>query len=65
MFTGYLFNPAYLINRIGGQTVARLQKQPAFFEGKFQLTQQGPMNQVEEARAHRLPARPDDVITLQ
>lgn len=50
MFTGYLFNPAYLINRVGGQTVARLQKQPAFFEGKFQLTQQAQMSEIEEAR---------------
>jgi uncharacterized protein YxjI len=49
-FTGYLFNPAYLISRIGGAVVARLEKQPAFFEGKFQLTQQGQMNQTEETR---------------
>lgn len=51
MFTGYLFNPAYLISRTGGgAVVARLQKQPAFFEGKFQLTQQGQMNQTEETQ---------------
>lgn len=51
MFTGYLFNPAYLISRSnGGAVVARLQKQPAFFEGKFQLTQQGQMDQTEETR---------------
>lgn len=51
MFTGYLFNPAYLISRPGGtQIVARLQKQPAFFEGKFQLNQQGQMDQTEETR---------------
>jgi hypothetical protein len=51
MFTGYLFNPAYLISRRGGtQIVARLQKQPAFFEGKFQLNQQGQMDQTEETR---------------
>ena len=35
MFTGYFFNPAYLVSRIDGTPVARLQKQPAFFEGKF------------------------------
>jgi uncharacterized protein YxjI len=50
MFTGYFFNPAYLISRTNGQVVARLQKQPAFFEGKFQLTQQGQMDQAEETR---------------
>lgn len=51
-FTGYLFNPAYLITRAGQPTalVGRLAKQPAFFEGKFQLTQQGPMNEMEETR---------------
>lgn len=50
MFTGYLFNPAYLVSRTGGAVVARMQKQPAFFEGKFQLTQQGQMDQAEETR---------------
>jgi len=50
MFTGYLFNPAYLVSKTGGAVVARLQKQPAFFEGKFQLTQQGQMDSTEEIR---------------
>lgn len=49
-FTGYLFNPAYLVSRTGGAVVARLQKQPAFFEGKFQLTRQGQLNEAEEIR---------------
>jgi hypothetical protein len=50
-FTGYMFNPAYLVTRTGGgAVVARLAKQPAFFEGKFQLTQQGQMNEMEETR---------------
>lgn len=38
MFTGYFFNPSYLVSRMDNAPVARLQKQPAFFEGKFQLT---------------------------
>jgi uncharacterized protein YxjI len=50
MFSGYLFNPAYLISRTDGTVVARLQKQPAFFEGKFQLTQQATMDPAEETR---------------
>ena len=50
IFSGYLFNPAYLVSRTDGSVVARMQKQPAFFEGKFQLTQQSPMNQAEETR---------------
>jgi uncharacterized protein YxjI len=49
-FTGYLFNPAYLVSKTGGAVGARLQKQPAFFEGKFQLTSQGQMNQMEETQ---------------
>ena len=40
MFTGYLFNPAYIVSRMDNTPVLRLQKQPAFFESKFQLTPQ-------------------------
>jgi len=40
MFTGYLFNPAYIISRMDNTPVLRLQKQPAFFESKFQLAPQ-------------------------
>ena len=50
MFTGYLFNPAYLLSRSDDTVVARMQKQPAFFEGKFQITQQSPMSESEEKR---------------
>lgn len=38
MFTGYIFNPAYIMARTDGAPVARLAKQPAFFEGKFKIT---------------------------
>ena len=51
MFTGYLFHPAYLITRQNGAVVMRLEKQPAFFEGKFVLQKQGEMERVEEERA--------------
>jgi len=40
MFSGYLFNPAYIVSRMDNTPVLRLQKQPAFFESKFQLTPQ-------------------------
>lgn len=50
MFTGYFFNPAYVATRSNGTPVARLQKQPAFFEGKFQLTPQTQMSDAEEQR---------------
>jgi uncharacterized protein YxjI len=48
MFTGYLFNPAYLIEKMDGTPIMRLAKQPAFFEGKFQLAPQGQYTQEEE-----------------
>lgn len=48
MFTGYLFNPAYLVERMDGTVLFRLAKQPAFFEGKFQLTPKAQATQEEE-----------------
>lgn len=50
MFTGYFFNPSYIVSRMDDTQVARLQKQPAFFEGKFQLAPLGQMSPDEEAR---------------
>ena len=35
MFTGYFLHPAYLISRLDGTEVFRVQKKPAFFEGRF------------------------------
>jgi hypothetical protein len=49
MFTGYLFNPAYIVTRTDNTPVARLQKQPAFFEGKFEVTTQSQLSQSEES----------------
>ncbi len=50
MFTGYFFNPAYLISRTDGTPIARLQKQPAFFEGKFQLSALTQLSDADEAQ---------------
>jgi uncharacterized protein YxjI len=50
MFTGYVFNPAYIISRPDGTPVARVQKQPAFFEGKFQISALAQMNETEETQ---------------
>lgn len=51
MFTGYFFNPAYVVSRSsGGTPVARLQKQPAFFEGVFQLEKLADLTDEEESR---------------
>jgi uncharacterized protein YxjI len=50
MFTGYFFNPAYVLSRAtGGAQFARLQKQPAFLEGIFQLEKLSEMSEDEEA----------------
>jgi len=50
MFTGYLFNPAFIVSRMDGTTVARLQKQPAFFESKFELERKSQISDDEETR---------------
>jgi len=48
MFTGYFFNPSYIISETSGSAVARIAKQPAFFEGKFQLSPLKPLAAEEE-----------------
>lgn len=50
MFTGYFFNPSYIISQIDGTPIARLQKQPAFFEGKFQLSLLTQLSEIDEVR---------------
>ncbi len=47
IFSGYVFNPAYLVTRPSGggepgPTVMRLAKQPAFMEGKFSIEKVDP-----------------------
>ncbi len=48
LFTGYFFNPAYLID-LRGTTALYLKKQPAFLEGKFTLERRGPLSEGDEA----------------
>ncbi len=48
MFTGYLFNPAYIVSKMDKQPVARLQKEPAFLESKFQILPQSKIDGEEE-----------------
>lgn len=50
MFTGYFFNPSYIVERLDGKPVARLKKEPAFFEGAFSLDLLGPVSGDEETR---------------
>lgn len=48
MFSGYLFNPTYIVSRMDSQPVMKLTKQPTFFESKFRLTPQTELSQPEE-----------------
>ena len=48
MFTGYMFNPAYIISKQDGTPIARLHKEKAFFESKFIFTPQIQIESNEE-----------------
>jgi hypothetical protein len=37
MFSGYFLHPSYLASRSNGSPAMRLTKQPAFWEGRFQI----------------------------
>ncbi len=50
MLSGYVFHPAYIVSRIDGTPIARLKKEPAFFEGKFVLTNLSQLSPEEETR---------------
>lgn len=50
LFTGYFLHPAYLVSRSDGTLVMRIEKQPAFFEGKFLVEKKMPLGDVEEQR---------------
>ncbi|SFU79737.1 LURP-one-related/scramblase family protein [Pontibacter akesuensis] len=50
-FTGYLFNPSYLITRPNGDAVARLEKKPSLFGRRFTVTKIGEFEEGEEERA--------------
>ena len=50
-FSGYVFHPVYLVSRQDGNVVMRLEKQPAFFEGKFLVEKKAQLSEVEEQRA--------------
>jgi hypothetical protein len=51
LFSGYLFHPAYLISRIdNGAPMVRVKKQPAFWEGRFDLEQTGAIDDGDQLR---------------
>jgi hypothetical protein len=52
LFTGYIFNPAYLVTRIdSGAPVLRVKKEPAFLEGKFTIHRLGELSENDETLA--------------
>ncbi len=48
MFTGYFFHPSYLASRSDGSPAMRITKQPAFWEGRFQINKLGNLTPREE-----------------
>jgi uncharacterized protein YxjI len=51
MFTGYLLHPAYVVSSAQGAPLLRLEKQPAFFEGRFKIEKQGTLGEAGELAA--------------
>ena len=49
-FTGYLFNPSYIVTNLENRTIVRLKKEPSFFGRKFKLTQVGEMDSDDDDR---------------
>ncbi|MGL4399113.1 MAG: hypothetical protein ACRCXD_04545 [Luteolibacter sp.] len=48
MASGYLFHPSYLATRSGTTPAMRMTKQPAFWEGRFQIEKLGELTAREE-----------------
>ena len=49
-FTGYVFNPTYLLTNTHDQEIARLIKQPSFFGKEFKVEQLGPIDEDDADR---------------
>jgi hypothetical protein len=50
MLTGYFFHPAYMVVRQDGTAVMRLEKQPAFLEGRYSIEKLASLSEPEEIR---------------
>jgi uncharacterized protein YxjI len=48
LLTGHFLHPAYLVSRPNGPVLVRVQKRPAFFEGKYEVTRQGELPTEDE-----------------
>ncbi len=49
-FTGYVFNPKYLVTRPDGTQVARLSKSPSFFGRRFRLDKLAEVSDLESEK---------------
>jgi hypothetical protein len=50
MFTGYFFNPTYLVTRPDGTAIARLSKEKSFFGRRFSVDKLAEFESGEENR---------------
>ena len=50
MFSGYFFNPSYIVVGQQNQTIIRLKKLPSFFGRNFELTRVGSMDSDDDDR---------------
>ena len=48
LFTGYVFNPSYIMTDLDNSPILTIKKQPAFFESKFELQSQAQISSAEE-----------------
>ena len=51
MLSGYLFHPAYVATRPDGTPVLRLRKQPALWEGRYEITRVAELSDAEQELA--------------
>ncbi len=50
MFTGYLFNPSYIVEDMNGKQIIRLKKQASFFGRNFELSKLGELDTDDDDR---------------
>ncbi|SFW31061.1 hypothetical protein [Cellulophaga fucicola] len=50
MFTGYLFNPSYIVKDNQGKSIIKLKKTASFFGRNFELSKQGEMDSNDDDR---------------
>ncbi|MEO1654478.1 MAG: hypothetical protein AAFU64_13115 [Bacteroidota bacterium] len=50
IFSGYLFNPSYVVTNTNDETIIRLKKQPSFFGRRFEIDKVGQMDNDDDDR---------------